>query len=101
MAPASSFSPVSSPNVATAATAGGRGSMEPVGPPARAPFPLRRFELRCAEVHPFGCKEVLSATNPSGLVECVCAHGARVHGCTPVFYDRERLAAITTAVTAL
>ena len=75
--------------------------MEPVVPPARAPFPLRGFELRCAEVHPFGCQEVLSATSPSSLVECVCAHGARVHGYTPVFYDRERLAAITAAVTAL
>ena len=68
------------------------------GPVAASPI-----ELRCAEVHPFGCgcEEVLSATSPSSLVECVCAHGARVHGYTPVFYDRERLAAITAAVTAL
>jgi len=102
MTPASRFSPMSSPDVATAVATGalgaGRGSMEPVDPRARVPFSPTHFELRCAQVHPFGCEELFSATSVGDVVACACAHGARVHGFTPVFYSRERLAAMTDSV---
>ena len=82
MTPASSVSPVMSPDDAAA---------------------LRRSrptsELRCADVHPFGCEEALRAPSAHGLVSLACEHGGLAHGFTPAWYSSERLASIAAAIT--
>ena len=57
------------------------------------------FELRCADVHPFGCEEALRARSANDLVALACEHGGLVHGFTPAYYSSERLASIAAAVT--
>ena len=64
-----------------------------------APQVLQIREVRCADVHPVRCNVALRASSNEVLTERVCAHGASVHGFTPVWYSLARLAAITEAST--
>jgi hypothetical protein len=57
------------------------------------------LELRCSDVHPHGCSEILCARSPSALVDLACEHGSRVHGFTPAWYSPSRLA-VMAAVAA-
>jgi hypothetical protein len=41
---------------------------------------------------------MLRARRPSDLVEIARAHGARVHGFTPVWYSEQRLASMAAVV---
>jgi hypothetical protein len=92
------LSPDDAPALPTELRAVALAPREPVRPPARAP--LRQwFELRCAEVHPVCCEETLRAPSSSDVVARVCAHGALVHGFTPVWYSAARVAGIAGAVT--
>ena len=59
----------------------------------------RSFELCCADVHPQGCAEMLYARDSSDLVDVAREHGARVHGFTPVWYSRQRLASIAAVIS--
>lgn len=68
-------------------------------PSVWAPFP-RRFELRCADVHPVRCDLALRSSNLQELVARVSAHGANAHGFTPVWYSPGRVAAMAAAATA-
>jgi predicted small metal-binding protein len=61
------------------------------------PKRLQTREVRCADVHPVRCNVALRASSNEALTERVCAHGATVHGFTPVWYSRDRIAAITEA----
>ena len=63
------------------------------------PQVLQTHEVRCADVHPVRCNMALSASTDEALTDRVRAHGASVHGFTPVWYSRERIAAITNAST--
>ena len=63
------------------------------------PQALQTREVRCADVHPVHCDVALRASNDEALTDRVRAHGARVHGFTPIWYSRERIAAITDACT--
>jgi predicted small metal-binding protein len=63
------------------------------------PGGLQTREVRCADVHPVRCNVALRASSNEALSDRVRAHGARVHGFTPVWYSRERIAAITEACT--
>jgi predicted small metal-binding protein len=58
------------------------------------PVALRAPEVRCSEVHPVRCNEALRASSLEALTDRVRAHGASVHGFTPAWYSRERIAAI-------
>ena len=60
---------------------------------------LQTREVRCADVHPVRCNVALRASSDEALTDRVRAHGASVHGFTPVWYSRERIAAITDAST--
>ena len=51
-------------------------------------------EVRCADVHPVQCKVALRASSNGALTDRVRAHGASVHGFTPAWYSRERMAGI-------
>lgn len=63
------------------------------------PVALQAPEVRCADVHPVRCNETLRASSVKELTDHVRAHGAGVHGFTPVWYSRERIAAIAEACT--
>ena len=63
------------------------------------PRVLQTREVRCADVHPVRCNVALRASSYEALTDHVRAHGSSVHGFTPVWYSRERLAAITEACT--
>ena len=63
------------------------------------PEVLQTREVRCADVHPVHCTVALRASSNEALTDRVRAHGASVHGFTPVWYSRERIAAITEAST--
>ena len=54
-------------------------------------------EVCCADVYPVRCNVALRASSDQALIDRVRAHGASVHGYTPVWYSRERIAAITEA----
>jgi predicted small metal-binding protein len=54
----------------------------------------RSCEVRCADVHPVQCNVALHASSNEALTDRVRAHGASVHGFTPVWYSRERIARI-------
>jgi hypothetical protein len=71
---------------------------EPSIRPASAPLPPA-FEVRCADIHPGRCEQVLRAPRPGEVVALACEHGKFVHGYTPVWYCARRLAAIAAAVT--
>lgn len=66
--------------------------------PARVTLPPA-FEVRCADIHPGTCEQVLRAPRPDDLVALACEHGKLMHGFTAVWYSAERLAAIAAAVT--
>jgi uncharacterized protein DUF1059 len=67
--------------------------------PASAPgLGTGDFELRCSDVHPTGCNRKLRAQRPDDLVELAREHGALVHGFTPVWYSKQRLATIAAAI---
>ena len=67
--------------------------------PTSAPgFGTWDFELRCADVHPTGCNRKLRAQRTEDVVELARHHGALVHGFTPVWYSKRRLATIAAAV---
>jgi hypothetical protein len=57
-------------------------------------------EVRCADVHPVQCKVELRASSNGALTDCVRAHGASVHGFTPVWYSRERITRIAAIADA-
>lgn len=57
------------------------------------------FQLRCADVLAVCCDASWRATSREALVHLACAHGASVHGFTPVWYSRERVDAMYAAVT--
>jgi predicted small metal-binding protein len=57
-------------------------------------------EVRCADVHPVQCKVAIRATSNEALTDRVRAHGASVHGFTPAWYNRERIAAIAATAAA-
>jgi predicted small metal-binding protein len=63
------------------------------------PRALQTREVCCADVHPVRCNAALRASSNEALTDRVRAHGSSVHGFTPVWYSRERLAAITEACT--
>ena len=65
---------------------------------ALPPLPPRRFELRCADVHLVRCEHAASASRLQDSIASMRAHGATVHGFTPVWYSQERLAAMARAV---
>jgi hypothetical protein len=58
----------------------------------------RTCEVRCGDVHPVCCEVALRASNHVALIDRVRAHGASVHGFTPVWYSRERIAGIALIV---
>jgi predicted N-formylglutamate amidohydrolase len=57
-------------------------------------------EVRCADVHPVQCRVALRASSNRALTDRVRAHGASVHGFTPVWYSRERMAEIAAITEA-
>ena len=72
------------------------------GVPASAPLldPDSNFQLRCADVLPVRCDVSWRSASRDDLVPLACAHGASVHGFTPVWYSRERIDVMKAAVTA-
>ena len=62
------------------------------------PLPPRRFQLRCANMHLVRCEHAASASRLQDSIASMRAHGATVHGFTPVWYSQERLAAMARAV---
>jgi hypothetical protein len=64
-----------------------------------SPEGLQTREVRCADVHPVRCIVALRASSDEALTDRVRAHGASVHGFTPAWYSRERIAAIAQAGT--
>ena len=56
-------------------------------------------EVRCADVHPVRCDVALRASTRHVLSDRVRAHGAIVHGFTPVWYTRDRMDSISEAYT--
>ena len=60
---------------------------------------LSTLEVRCEDVHPVRCDVAFRASGDQALTDRVRAHGASAHGFTPVWYSRERIAAITEACT--
>jgi predicted small metal-binding protein len=54
-------------------------------------------EVRCADVHPVRCTVTFRASSSEPLTDRIRDHGARVHGFTPVWYSRERIAVIAEA----
>lgn len=60
---------------------------------------LQVREVRCADVHPVRCNVALRASSDEVLTDRVRDHGASVHGFTPIWYSRERIAAIKKAST--
>jgi predicted N-formylglutamate amidohydrolase len=46
------------------------------------------------------CKVTLRASSNGALADCVRAHGASVHGFTPAWYSRERIARIAVIAEA-
>ena len=102
MTPANRFSFVPLPHDAATSSAGfGVATLaprEPVRAVARASLP-QRFEVRCADVHALSCEETLRAERFTDVVALACQHGALLHGFTPAWYSRQRLALIARAVT--
>ena len=75
-------------------------SMTPVGSYRSASAPLPpAFEVRCADIHPGSCQQVLRAPRPGEVVALACEHGKLVHGFTAVWYSPQRLAVMAAAVT--
>jgi hypothetical protein len=64
-----------------------------VGDASRAPL-----EMRCEELHPIRCAQLLQANSPAEMVNVAREHGALIHGFTPVWYDQERLTSMSTTV---
>jgi predicted small metal-binding protein len=60
---------------------------------------LQTREVRCADVHPVRCNVALRGSTNESVTDRVCAHGAMVHGFTPVWYSPARIAAIAAACT--
>jgi predicted small metal-binding protein len=60
------------------------------------PLP-QTHEVLCADVHPVRCNVALRASTNEALAARIRDHGASVHGFTPVWYSRERIAAIADA----
>ena len=56
--------------------------------------------LRCSDVLAVTCDVSWCSGNPQELLRLACAHGASVHGFTPAWYTRERIASMRRAVTA-
>jgi hypothetical protein len=57
------------------------------------------FELRCADVYPVRCDEVLSSASRDELLARTRAHGAGTHGFTAAWHSAGRLAAMAEAVS--
>lgn len=71
-----------------------------VGVPASLPSltPDLGFQLRCADVLPVCCDVSWRSARRDDLVPLACAHGAIVHGFTPVWYSRKRIDGMKAAV---
>ncbi|MGZ6575674.1 MAG: hypothetical protein ACXVHJ_32245 [Solirubrobacteraceae bacterium] len=98
MTPASGVSSVLSPDDAAALDTDRHAATPPPTEPVRRPS-RPTFELRCADIHPFGCEEALRARSAHDLVALARDHGGLVHGFTPVWYSSERIAGIAAAIT--
>jgi hypothetical protein len=67
--------------------------------PMPAPGPgTGDFEVRCADVHSPGCDQALRARRPDDVVGLAREHGALVHGFTPAWYSKQRLALLAAAI---
>lgn len=64
------------------------------------PIVPRTCEVLCADVHPVQCEVAFRASSTEALTDSVRAHGASVHGFTPVWYSRERIARIAAIADA-
>jgi hypothetical protein len=94
----SASSPDTAAGVRTSARIAALGPSDSSPRPARAPLPPA-FEVRCADIHPGRCEQVLRAPRAGDVVALACEHGKLVHGFTAVYYSDKRLAAIDAAVT--
>jgi len=66
-------------------------------PPEHGVLP-QVFEVRCSDLHPLGCVEVMRSESPETLLALAREHGEHAHGFTTVFYSAERLAVMAQAV---
>ena len=102
MTPVGNYPPASPPDIAAGLRTDPRvaalASSEPSPGPASAPLPPA-FEVRCADIHPGACGQVLRSPRPGDVVPLACEHGKLTHGFTAVCYSAARLAAIAAAVT--
>ena len=64
------------------------------------PEPPQTFELRCGDVHPVRCSVAVRAPSREAATSRMRAHGAIVHGFTPVWYHPARIATIERACAA-
>lgn len=50
-------------------------------------MPNQLFELRCADVYPVHCDQVMTSPSREELLARMRKHGERAHGFTPAWYD--------------
>jgi predicted small metal-binding protein len=55
----------------------------------------QNFELRCGEVHPVRCNVEIRAISREKVTSRMREHGAMVHGFTPSWYHRARVASMS------
>ncbi len=58
------------------------------------------FEMRCDELQPVRCDELLRADSSALMVAVARKHGEQAHGYTPLWYDKDRLTAMAAAVAS-
>jgi len=54
--------------------------------------------MACERFHPTHCAQSLRASSVPSMVDAAMAHGALVHGFTPVFYSDAKQAAMAADV---
>jgi predicted small metal-binding protein len=72
-------------------------AVTPPGPP----LPDQLFELRCADVYPVRCDQVMTSPSREELLARMRKHGERAHGFTPAWYDAGTLVAAAERAWAL